>query len=352
MSRPHGGHRPSFPFGNPFRMIFPKVSYLSPRLLSLLNSFEETLTERLKRLKPKDSCDVISLSWLRCAMESLSETHNDIKILITDLQFPVSDWEDKWMDMYLDNSVKLLDICIAFSSELSQLDQGQLLLQYVLHILDFSSGSPSSEQLIQARASLDDWKLQKNHSRSPKLENCSSILQGLHSSLHMVKSRNSAKGKVLMRAMFGVKVQTIFVCSTFIAAILSSPKMLMDLDVPDKFLWSKVFNDLQVTINGEIRKLLLSGRVVTLKELEEVDKCADKVYALTDGAGHDEIDLLQKSVSELGESAEKLSSGLDLLSKQVGIFFQIVLTGRDALLSNLRVSDIKQDNDLEMQVMS
>ncbi|KAK1262624.1 hypothetical protein QJS04_geneDACA011546 [Acorus gramineus] len=271
-------------------MIFPKVSYLSPRLLSLLNSFEETLTERLKRLKPKNSCDVISLSWLRCAMESLSETHNDIKVLITDLQFPISDWEDKWMDMYLDNSVKLLDICIAFSSELSQLDQGQLLLQYVLHVLDFSSGSPSSGQLIQARASLDDWKLHKIHSTSPKLENCSSILQGLHSSLHMVKSRNSAKGKVLMREI-----------------------------------------------------------VVTLKELEEVDKCAEKFYALTDGAGHDEIDLLQKSVSELGESAEKLSSGLDLLSKQVGIFFQIVLMGRDALLSNLRVSDIKQDNDLEAQ---
>ncbi|KAK1272668.1 hypothetical protein QJS04_geneDACA013157 [Acorus gramineus] len=346
MSRPHDGHHPSFPFGNPFRMIFPKGSCLPPRLFSLLSSFEETLTERLKRLKTKYDYGVLSLSWMSCAMESLSETHTDIKTLITDLQFPVSDWDDKWMDMYLDDSVKLLDICIGFSSELSRLDQGQLLLQYVLHVLDFSRSSPSAEQLARAHTSLDDWRLQQINSRSTKLGSCSSVLQGLHTSLHMEKSRNSSKGKVLMRALFGVKVQTIFICSTFIAALSCSSKVLTDLVVPDKFLWSEAFNDLQGTVNGEIRKLFLSRRVILLKELEVVDKCAEKLYALTDGVGH-ETDLLRKSVSELGDSAEKLSGGVELLSKQVGVFFQIVLSGRDALLSNLRVPDILQENNLE-----
>ncbi|KAG5040273.1 hypothetical protein JHK85_012749 [Glycine max] len=35
---------------------------------------------------------------------------------------PVSDWEDKWIDVYFDISSKLLDICNAFSYELSRLN--------------------------------------------------------------------------------------------------------------------------------------------------------------------------------------------------------------------------------------
>jgi hypothetical protein len=41
----------------------------------------------------------------------------------------------------------------------------------------------------------------------------------------------------------------------------------------------------------------------------------------------------------MSKSAKGLRLGLDSLSKRVGDFFQIVLTGRDALLCNLRMSD-------------
>nr|KYP64226.1 hypothetical protein KK1_018817 [Cajanus cajan] len=69
------------------------------------------------------------------AMQTLCESHNDIKTLITELELPVSDWDEKWIDVYFDISVKLLDICNAFSSELSRLSRGHLLLQCVLHNL-------------------------------------------------------------------------------------------------------------------------------------------------------------------------------------------------------------------------
>jgi hypothetical protein len=44
-------------------------------------------------------------------------------------------------------------------------------------------------------------------------------------------------------------------------------------------------------------------------------------------------------ISTMSKSAKELRLGLDSLSKRVGDFFQIVLTGRDALLCNLRMSD-------------
>ncbi|KAL4615992.1 hypothetical protein ACB092_07G167500 [Castanea dentata] len=119
---------------------------------------------RLKKLNPKDKDGVLSLSWMKLAMVSLCETHNDIKTLITELELPVCDWDEKWIDAYLDISVNLLDICNAFSSEISRLNQGHLLLQCVLHNLD----SSSSKQFIKAQSSLDAWR-QHISSKNPKL---------------------------------------------------------------------------------------------------------------------------------------------------------------------------------------
>ena len=56
---------------------------------------------------------------------------------MTALELPVSDWEDKWIDVYFDISSKLLGICNAFSSELSRLNQRNLPLKCALHNLDY-----------------------------------------------------------------------------------------------------------------------------------------------------------------------------------------------------------------------
>ncbi|XP_042498031.1 UPF0496 protein 4-like [Macadamia integrifolia] len=353
MSRPHDGHPPAFPFGNPFRMIFPRRSHQSPKIVGLLNSFEENLAERMKKLKLKDQGSVLSLFWMRLAMELLSETYADIKVLITDLQFPVADWDEKLMDIYLDNSVKLLDICLAYSSELARINQAHLLLQCVLHILDTSRASLSQEQLLCAHSSLGDWMKQISL-RNPKLENCSTILNGLIESLHLNKVKNSTKGKVLIRAMYGVKVQTTFVCSIFAATFSGSSKPLVDLHVADKFLWAEVFIDLQANVNGVVRSLASNGSPTLLKELEAVEVNVKRLYPLigSDGNGPVEEETLQNSVLDLRKSSERLVQGLDLLSKEVEGFFQIVLTGRDALLGNLRVDNSDSYSRTENNVES
>ncbi|KAL2469026.1 Protein BYPASS related [Forsythia ovata] len=351
MSRPQDPHRPFLPFGNPFRMILPKSSYLSPKLIALLNTFEETLTERLKKLKPRDREDVLSLSWMRFAIESLCGIHTDIKTLITALELPVCDWDDKWIDVYLDNSVKLLDICIAFTSEISRLNQGRLFLQLALHNL----GGDSSKKSVRALSSLDGWR-QHISSKNPRLDNCFSIMDSLTQTLDLPKIKNSAKGKVLMRAMYGVKVVTISLCSIFAAAFSGSAKKLMDLQAPNTCLWAEAFADLQTFVNTEIRSTCSSGRVTALKELEAVDASAKKLFPIVQNEVDPiEAEMLQNPRSDLGKSEEKLSQGLDLLAKEVDNFFNIILTGRDALLGNLRIggnaSDSVQNNKVEGQAV-
>lgn len=350
MSRPQEPQRPLFPFGNPFRMILPKGSYLSPRLLALVNKFEEALAERLRKLTPKDREDVLTLSWMRFAMESLCDIHTDIKALITALELPVTDWDDKWIDVYLDNSVKLLDVCIAFSSELSRLNQGHLFLRCVLHNLD----SMPSEQFIRARSSLDGWK-QHITSKNSRTENCFTILDNLVATLDEPKVKNSSKGKVLMRAMYGVKVVTVFVCRIFAAAFSGCGMKLMDLQVPEKYLWAEAFTGLQAFVNGEVRNSYSSGRVTVLKELQTVDIIVKKLYPLVeDGTNSVEAEEFKNCISDLRKSAAKFSDGVDILLKEVDGFFQILLTGRDALLCSLRagtdVSIPTQMNNITEQV--
>ncbi|ERM96442.1 UPF0496 protein 4 [Amborella trichopoda] len=359
MSRPHDCRRPFFAFGNPFKTMLPKRSSLSPKLAPLLNSFEQSLAERIKRLIPKEKGDALTLSWMKLAIESLAETHTDVKTLINDLQFPASEWDDKWMDAYLEDSGKLLDISTALTSQISKLDQGMLMLNYSLHLLDLSVGFPSTDKMLRARDSLLEWMYQSGSKalrtaspRNSKLEHCSGLLQGMAGSLCSTKLKSSTKGKVLLRALYGVKAETLFVCCVFTAALSGTAAPLMDLCVPDEFLWSSSFNDLKTSINGDIRRLYSEGSVtIIIKEMEAVDGCVINLNAMIENVsrisdvGEKEATSLGKSVKELRESVDKLVHGLDLVSKQLHGFFQIVLGGRDALLCNLRVSDSQHERN-------
>ncbi|CAL9068086.1 unnamed protein product [Musa banksii] len=338
MSRPHDGLCILFHFGNHSRVTGHKGS---SKLLALLSHFERNLAEKMRKLHAEVISDVFSLSWIKHAVKSLSDVHADIKTLIMELQFPVSDWDERWIQEYFENSLKMLDICNALSAELTRLDQGQLLLRYVLRILDISSSFPSSEQLRRAHVSLDDWLKQANSS-SPKLEKCHAILQIVHDTLCLPKIKYSAKGRVLMRAFYGVEVMTLFTCNIIITALTGCSKPLMDLHIVDEFLWLEAFNNLQAFLNEEIRGQLLSGKVMTLKEIKALKMSALMFRSLTNRIDYGEepaqlsMDVkkdesnspkeyadpekrrrLQECMTHLTDGGEVFGRELDSLSKQM-----------------------------------
>ncbi|CAH9123712.1 unnamed protein product [Cuscuta epithymum] len=335
MSRPQGPHRPFFPFGNPFRRILPNGSNMSQRLHSLLKSFEESLALKLKNLIPESIDGFISLSWFQKAIVTLSEIHGDTKELITALEFPVSDWDEKWIDVYLDNSVKLLDICTAFSSEITRINQSNLFLTCAVHYLD----GGEEEKLPQACLSLQEWG-PRISGQNPRLGRCFDILNRLTESLNLPKIKRSEKGKVLMRAMYGVRTATIFVCSVFAVSFSGCVEKLKELEISEScYLWADNYTHLQDLINKEIRKVYSSGNQGTaLRELEDVRVSVEKLCPLIrDGGGGSSM--FREETLGLAVAVGRLSEGLDGLAKEVDGFFQIVLTGRDALLCNLRVGD-------------
>lgn len=93
------------------------------------------------------------------AIESLYDTHNDINILITNLNVEdmshMTDPEHRcWVDVYMDITIKLLDLCNAFSSLLSRMKHCNFCLNLFRHKLEMKS----EEQCIEIRSTLDSWR--------------------------------------------------------------------------------------------------------------------------------------------------------------------------------------------------
>ncbi|XP_050273320.1 protein BPS1, chloroplastic-like [Quercus robur] len=188
--------------------------------------------------------------------------------------------------------------------------------------------------------------------RTLELKTVPPILNNLVESLDLPKVKNSGKGKVLMCTMYGVKVETVFICSVFASAISDSARKLFDLNVDNKYMWAQALTGLQTSINSEIRNLYSTGRFTVSKELEAIDTNVKKLYPMIqDGGDPIEVEAFQNSISDLARRAEGLSQGLDLLTNQYDGFFHVVLTGRDALLCNVRESGTVSDPKLGCKVV-
>lgn len=334
MSRAQEPHRSFLPFGNPFKRTSPKgSSYISPRLLAILNWFEDRLTLRLMKLKPTNNDHILSLSWMKLSMEMLCETHDDIKALISDLDLPVTDWESKWVDVYLKNSMTMMDICNSFTSEISSLGQGNLILQCALLKLE----SESSEQFARSLTFFDQWK-QLVSSKNPKVDNCATILCTLIQTLDLPNNvKSSARGNILMRAMYGLKTVTILISGVFAAGFSSASNKLIHLYVPDTVAWADAFTDLQTTVNSEIKSQFSNGTCSVFKEFEAMDSVIKKLYPMIhDNQGHTKSESFLSLISDLKTKTEQFNQGLDQLKMGVDSFFRVVVTGRDTLLSNIK----------------
>ncbi|KAL3581803.1 hypothetical protein D5086_016135 [Populus alba] len=114
-------------------------------------SFDESILRRLNTLCNSRSSVTINFSWLSSALAFLSFTHNQAITLLSNPKLTDS------LNFYLDDSVKLLDICNSIASEIERLRHRRLLLKLALHLFNDNNNSEDAEKLRRARASLTDW---------------------------------------------------------------------------------------------------------------------------------------------------------------------------------------------------
>ncbi|CAN8237722.1 unnamed protein product [Cochlearia groenlandica] len=328
MSRMQDPSRGFLHRGNHFKILLhPKKknnnnAHLYSNLLSL---FEKNLTVSIRELIPKDKNHILTVTWMIQAMESLCKTHKSIGTLVKDLEIQESDLEEENMiRMYSDISLKILELCNAFALELDHLNHCNLLLKFALSKVELDLSY------------LESWK-QHMVPKNSRIGNYGAVLSGLFESIRIpkkAKKKHSAKEKVLLRALYGVKVKTLYILSVLASAFSGSSENLFYITLSPKEIeglpWAKPFMELQNMINPEIKNRVLYDRFNVIRDLEDVETDVKKLYKVVveEGSILDLVEPLKKSVKEL-------STSFDLVSKEIHCLLKIVISARNTLSERL-----------------
>lgn len=329
-----------FPSFSPFRSVAKRSAPHDFDLIS--RSFDESILRRLKTLKLSTSSPQpsISLSWLSLAVDFLSSTHAEAQKLISELTSSSGSSDDS-RSFYLDHSVKLLDICNSISSEIEKLRHRRLLMNFVLHLLEFPKDGeiPAPDKLRKASESLADWV--KNSRGLPKrrgfeVSEPDVLIRELAEAIVRItpRGRISSVGKAVLHTIYAVGLVTVFVAGIAVSALYELPG-ITKLRVPAEFLWAGSVNALQSAVfDGERR--------IVLTEIDDVVTRASVLRELIGGVVlmEDEVvkkERLKSAVKELKTVTDSLSEGLDSLADDVNKMFRNVLSTRNGVLENYRV---------------
>lgn len=309
-----------------FRSIKKKPPHVPKNYQLAARSFDEKVILHLKTLDLATNSSNISLSWLSAAVSFLSTVHSEAEDQISNLKSEAGDYQV----LYMDYSLKVLDLCNLFSSAVQQLTDRRLLLNFSLRLLNFSDQIPSPEKLNKAKDTLT--RSLNNITQEPAKEKglrAKALIEELAILLGKLPSSKSNTGRDLIRRTFhALGSLTVFIGSV-LATVLYGESDLVKLRVPVEFLWADSVNDLQTQIFD-----LIKPKQNPLLELDNIATQAVVVLDLLHGFvsdGGDKV-LLEDGVKELGTAAKKFSDGVDTLTNGVNSMFRSVLNTRNGRL--------------------
>lgn len=295
-------------------------------------SFDESILRRLNTLCNSRSSVTINFSWLSSALAFLSFTHNQAITLLSNPKLTDS------LNFYLDDSVKLLDICNSIASEIERLRHRRLLLKLALHLFNDNNNSEDAEKLRRARASLTDWD---NNLKGPRYESSKNLEHLVIDLAFMLKEvprgKISSDERIVRRTIHSVGLVTVFVAGVVVAALRGSTELGVAVRAPSEFLWADSFNILNSAISAESGK-----KRHLLEELDDVEARLREVIGVMDDAGGEKGASLNGAVKELERVTETLGEGLERLSNGVNEVFNTVMSSRKEMLERMRVGQQKQ----------
>ncbi|KAJ6322453.1 hypothetical protein OIU77_012323 [Salix suchowensis] len=219
------------------------------------------------------------------------------------------------LNLYLDESLKLLDLCNSITSEIERLRHRQLLLKYALHLIN---NSEDAEKLRRARASLSDWDNNSKGSRSDRTKNLEHSAMDLAFMLKEVpRGKISPDERIVRRTIYSVGLVTVLVAGSCGRGVAWIDAISAELTRPGK-------------------------KRQPLKELDDVETRLEEVIGAMDDAGGEKEKSLNGVVNELERATETLGEGLERLSNGVNEVFNTVMSSRKEMLEGMRVGQQKQ----------
>ncbi|KAI5066625.1 hypothetical protein GOP47_0019249 [Adiantum capillus-veneris] len=263
-----------------------KASSSSAKIDPGLLAFEIELNARLEQLKSVDEAGYLGINWLCQAMEMVLSTHASAEVFATDLHQALAHGDNKWLDEYLDHSIKLLDICLTLKEAIADIKSYCVHVKLALRALEkCTMGEIQFRRCVKAlKKCMDALKRRDeivNHlgQRRSKLENCSSMLRRMGERLN---TDDASKGNFFL-AIYAVQVNTIFTCGLLSSALSFKPRRpLSSICVGGQSAWSFSLSSLQQRVKEQIEKKKSKGVNVLLEELNKTDMEVRNVLSIAE----------------------------------------------------------------------
>uniref|UniRef100_A0A0D6R5P0 Uncharacterized protein n=1 Tax=Araucaria cunninghamii TaxID=56994 RepID=A0A0D6R5P0_ARACU len=311
--------------------------------------FESEMLTRMESLirAGESAATHLDLKWLREALAAVLAAHVAVGAAIPAARKApalLSDKDAKSVNDYLDDSVKLLDVCNALKESFADVERYQMLVQLALHSLD-TGESMNEKKLIRTKAVLNecieamkkkDEELDRQGQQRSRLETCSSMLRRMGEKFTTV----TPDGSELLSAMCGAKAVTVFVCGVLAAALLVKPRRpLPSLHVTGP-CWAPALLRLQSRVKDEVEKRKARGsNSALLQELDcvhsEVKRLHGILHKMLGDKGVSKMDEVRESVVTLQRVSEELQKGMGPLENQIKELYKMLVSTRVALLGVL-----------------
>lgn len=279
---------------------------LSAALQAFRSDVSSSITQLL--LNSNSGFETLSLEWIHKCFQILPMINKAFAKLVVEIDYHVSKWKVKTMEVYLNYSLHLLDLLISFSSALSHLGQARLSLSHALSLVE-SSPSSAVERLktIEFKSIIKDIKDQVNKEDERKERSCSD------------------KEWVVLQALMELRSIGFWVCSIVSVGLSGDDRAYLEM----KKSAGAFSNPALINLDSIISRVIMEKGCV-LKENRELKDSADCVAEAI--AGEKSSDAAEEMLKKL-EEFEKL---LDNLGKEVDCLFSELLAGRNELLDGIR----------------
>ncbi|XP_030447454.1 uncharacterized protein LOC115670335 [Syzygium oleosum] len=316
------------------------AKHAAKELDSISNSFDESLLSRLRGLSPAS----VSLPWLSSAVGVLTFAHCSVKSLIHELK--VNGGGDSLSSWYLDNSLKVLDVCNCISSEIERLYLRPLNLRIAIELLGLD-GNPSEEEIHQARDLLADSEGKGGSGYVKSAGNIEELIRDLAASIGMSTPwwKVSPIERVVRRAIQAVSFVTAFVAGVISSALRITSGVVVSIRIPKEFPWVDSVRAIESAVIiessgcGEAR----ARKTRLLKELEDMEAQARHVLEVMDevsasGGSEEIVGRLRIKAIELETATKVMSEGLRRLSEEVNELFRTVTRIRKEMADEFTAS--------------
>eukprot|EP00249_Psilotum_nudum_P020244 c27617_g1_i1 orf=69-1145(-) len=322
------------------------LRFSSPTVKShpVLKAFEAELSAQLEQLKSMDEAGYLSLPWLCQAMGVVLSTHSYVEAFIPDLQHALDEGNNKWLDEYLDDSIKLLDVCIVLRDTIADIKSYHAFVQLAVHSLEKCTvGEAQLRRAKNAMAKCTEALKRKDEEFSPqgqkrsKLETCSSILRRMGEKLSV---EDALKGN-FFSAIYAAQITTIFICGALTAALCFKPRRpFSSMNVTGQSPWVISLSTLQQRVKEKVDKKKAKGSSALLEELDKADLSVRNLQELVERIlvaktfplNEDKADKIGQAVESLRACADEMNDGLIPLEQQISELFRLLIASRMVLL--------------------